>query len=58
MINADIRKCAGIWRSRANELFGDLSAINDFNHALKCADRFEEQLKGNEPSLLKARFSR
>jgi hypothetical protein len=43
-ITADIRECAAIWRARAHKLSGNLSAADDFAHALKCADRFEAQL--------------
>jgi hypothetical protein len=45
LINADLDQSAAIWRAWADQLFGNLPMIDDFNHALKCADRLETQLR-------------
>jgi hypothetical protein len=46
----DIRECSAIWLRRAEELFGDLAMVDDFNHAVKCASRFEAALRKKEKS--------
>jgi hypothetical protein len=44
----DIRECSAIWLRRAEELFGDLAMVDDFNHAVRCAKRFEAALRRRE----------
>ena len=43
-IVADLRECAVIWRARAEHCFGNRLAIDYFNQAVMCAERFEAQL--------------
>ena len=43
-ISRDIRECAAIWFRRAEKLFGDHAMVGDFDHAVKCAERFGERL--------------
>jgi hypothetical protein len=42
--NADLYEAAAIWRARADECF-EKGLIDDYDHAIKCAERFEEQMK-------------
>jgi hypothetical protein len=48
-IARDLRECAVIWRERAEQCFGNRSAIDYFNHAVMCAERFEAQLNEIAP---------
>jgi hypothetical protein len=45
VISSDIRECAEIWLRRAEELFGNQALVDDFNNAVKCAERFGGQLR-------------
>jgi hypothetical protein len=49
-ISSDIRECAEIWLRRAEELFGNHAMVDDFNNAVKCAERFGGQLRGRKKS--------
>jgi hypothetical protein len=49
-IASDIRECAQIWLCRAEELFGNQAMVDDFNHAVQCAERFEGLLRDKKKS--------